>query len=100
MSPWAEVVADLTAKYTLKYNDFKPDSHKMREAKCTVVYLYSTMSPVLVLGGSQLRWAPSVDFEILIADGAPGKPGRHVLKAEISDQAPRPQALMPATRNL
>ena len=64
------------------------------------LYLYSTMSPVLVLGGSQLRWAPSVDFEILIADGAPGKPGRHVLKAEISDQAPRPQALMPATRNL
>ena len=32
------------------------------------------MSPVLVLGGSQLRWAPSVDLEILMALGAPGKP--------------------------
>ena len=46
------VWADLTARYTL----------------------YSTMSPVLVLGGSQLRWAPSVDLEILMALGAPGKP--------------------------
>ena len=64
------------------------------------VYLYSTMSPVLVLGGSQLRCAPSVDLEILMAEGAPGKPGRHVLNAEISDHAPRPHALMPATRNL
>ena len=58
------------------------------------------MSPVLVLGGSQLRCAPSVDFEILMADGAPGNPGRQVLKAEISDQLPRPQALIPATLNL
>ena len=58
------------------------------------------MSPVLVEGGSQLKWAPSVDFEILMAEGAPGKPGRHVLKAEISDHAPRPQAFIPATRNL
>ena len=58
------------------------------------------MSPVLVLGGSQLRCAPSVDLEILMAEGAPGKPGRHVLNAEISDHAPRPHALMPATRNL
>ena len=37
---------------------------------------------------------------ILMAHGAPGKPGRHVLKAEISLKGPRPQALIPATRNL
>lgn len=37
---------------------------------------------------------------ILMAQGAPGKPGRHVLKAEISLKGPRPQALIPATRNL
>ena len=37
---------------------------------------------------------------IFMADGAPGKPGRHVLNAEISLNGPRPQALMPATRNL
>lgn len=37
---------------------------------------------------------------ILMAQGAPGKPGRQVLKAEISEKAPRPQALIPATRNL
>ena len=54
-------MADLTARYTL----------------------YSTMSPVEVEGGSQERWAPSADLLILIADGAPGKPGKQVLKAEI-----------------
>ena len=37
---------------------------------------------------------------ILMADGAPGKPGMHVLKAETSLNWPRPQVLMPATRNL
>ena len=37
VSPWVEVVADLTARYTE----------------------YSTMSPVEVEGGSQERWAPS-----------------------------------------
>lgn len=33
-------------------------------------------------GGSHDKCAPSGDFEILIADGAPGKPGRHVLNDE------------------
>lgn len=33
-------------------------------------------------GGSHDRCAPSGDLEILIADGAPGKPGRHVLNDE------------------
>lgn len=37
---------------------------------------------------------------ILMAQGAPGNPGRQVLKADISEKAPRPQALIPATRNL
>lgn len=37
---------------------------------------------------------------ILMAEGAPGQPGRQVLNAEISLKAPRPQALIPATRNL
>lgn len=37
---------------------------------------------------------------ILIADGAPGKPGKQVLKADTSLNGPRPHALMPATRNL
>jgi hypothetical protein len=37
---------------------------------------------------------------ILMAEGAPGYPGRQVLKAEISLKDPRPQALIPATRNL
>lgn len=37
---------------------------------------------------------------ILMAQGAPGKPGRQVLKAETSEKVPRPQALMPDTRNL
>lgn len=35
-----------------------------------------------------------------MAQGAPGKPGKQVLKADISEKEPRPQALMPATRNL
>ena len=61
---------------------------------------YSMMSPVDVEGGSHERCAPSPDLEILIAEGAPGKPGRHVLNADTSDQPPRPHALMPATRNL
>lgn len=37
---------------------------------------------------------------ILMAQGAPGKPGRHVLNADTSEKAPRPQMLIPATRNL
>ena len=64
------------------------------------LYLYSTISPVLVEGGSQFRCAPSVDLDILIAEGDPGKPGKQVLNVEISDQAPRQQASIPATRNL
>lgn len=43
---------------------------------------YSNISPCAALGGSQDKCAPSVDLAILMADGAPGKPGRHVLKAE------------------
>ena len=78
VSPADCVVALLTAKYTE----------------------YSMISPVEVEGGSHDKWAPSGLLEILIAEGAPGKPGRHVLKALTSDQALRPQALMPATRNL
>lgn len=35
-----------------------------------------------------------------MAQGAPGKPGKQVLNAEISLKGPRPQALIPATRNL
>lgn len=35
-----------------------------------------------MLGGSHERCAPSDDFEILIPDGAPGNPGRHVLNDE------------------
>ncbi len=43
---------------------------------------YSKMSPkVLLLGGSHEIKAPSKAFEIFMADGAPGNPGRHVLKA-------------------
>ena len=37
---------------------------------------------------------------ILIALGAPGNPGRQVLKAEISEKGPLPQTLMAATLNL
>ena len=58
------------------------------------------MSPVEVEGGSHEMWAPSPAFEILMADGAPGNPGRQVLKADTSDQGPLPQALIPATLNL
>jgi len=72
------VAADFTARYTE----------------------YSMMSPVENEGGSQLRCAPPSALEILMAEGAPGKPGMQVLKAETSDHAPRPQVLMPATRNL
>lgn len=57
------------------------------------------MSPVVDGGGSQERCAPSGDFEILIADGAPGNPGRQVLNGATSLHSPRPQLLMAATRN-
>lgn len=40
---------------------------------------YSRMSPSVLGGASHDKCAPSVDFEILMADGAPGNPGRHVL---------------------
>ena len=61
---------------------------------------YSMMSPAALWGGSQERWAPSWDLLILMAEGAPGNPGRHVLKADTSLQGPRPQEFTPATRNL
>ena len=35
-----------------------------------------------------------------MAEGAPGKPGMHVLKAATSEKEPLPQELMPHTRNL
>ena len=84
MSPWAEVVADLTARiklHNMRLNNVVQASFNL--------YLYSTISPVLVEGGSQLRCAPSVN---LIAEEDPGKPGKQVLNVEISDQAPRQQA--------
>jgi len=37
---------------------------------------------------------------ILMDDGAPGKPGRHVLNAVTSLNGPRPHELIAATRNL
>ena len=45
------------------------------------------------------KWLQQI-LEILMAEGAPGKPGMHVLKADTSDHGPRPQVLMAATRNL
>jgi len=39
------------------------------------------MGPTLLEGGSQEICAPSTDFDIFIALGAPGNPGRHVLNA-------------------
>merc|ERR1719357_362949 len=56
--------------------------------------------PDVTEGGSQVRWAPSGLLLILMAQGAPGNPGRQVLNADISEKVPRPQALIPATRNL
>lgn len=40
---------------------------------------YSNISPGRAGGGSHDKCAPSGDFDILMADGAPGKPGKHVL---------------------
>ena len=37
---------------------------------------------------------------ILIAEGAPGNPGMHVLNAATSENGPRPHELRPHTRNL
>jgi hypothetical protein len=37
------------------------------------------MSPWVDGGGSHDKCAPSGDFEILMADGAPGNPGKQVL---------------------
>lgn len=39
------------------------------------------MTPDAIGGGSHDRCAPSVVLAILMADGAPGKPGKDVLKA-------------------
>lgn len=50
---WDDVdfgLVDLTAKYTE----------------------YSRISPWVLDGGSHDKWAPSPDFEIFMADGAPG----------------------------
>ena len=47
-----------------------------------------------------MDWMILLTFVILILDGAPGKPGRHVLKADISLHGPLPHMLIPATRNL
>jgi len=46
---------------------------------------YSIISPKELCGGSQLITAPSLTLEILIEQGAPGNPGRHVLNAEICE---------------
>lgn len=43
---------------------------------------YSKILPEDEEGGSHERWAPSTDLEIFMADGAPGNPGKQVLKAD------------------
>lgn len=43
---------------------------------------YSKILPEEEEGGSHERCAPSTDLEIFMADGAPGKPGKQVLKAD------------------
>lgn len=43
---------------------------------------YSNIPSAATWGGSQDRCAPSTDLEILMAEGAPGNPGKHVLKDE------------------
>lgn len=53
-----------------------------------------------LINSAEARSVARLTLLILMAQGAPGKPGRHVLKAEISLKGPRPQALIPATRNL
>lgn len=40
------------------------------------------MPSAATCGGSHERCAPSIDFDIFIADGAPGNPGRQVLNAD------------------
>lgn len=47
-----------------------------------------------------IEWASSFTLLILIAEGAPGKPGMHVLKAATSENGPRPHEFNPQTRNL
>ncbi len=42
----------------------------------------------------------SLTLLILMADGAPGNPGKQVLNADTSLNCPLPHALMPATLNL
>lgn len=44
------------------------------------------MSPYELFGGSHEIRAPSKALDILIEDGAPGKPGKHVLNAETYDK--------------
>jgi len=58
------------------------------------------MIPFVLAGGSHDIEAPSTVLLIFMADGAPGKPGRQVLKADTSEKGPRPHSLMAATRNL
>lgn len=61
------------------------------------IYIYvQTFSPDI---GAPLESKEST-LLILMAHGAPGKPGKQVLNADISENVPRPQVLMPATRNL
>ena len=60
----------------------------------------SVIIPFVLDGGAQDIDAPSAVLLILMADGAPGKPGRQVLNAETSENGPRPHSLMAATRNL
>lgn len=47
---------------------------------------YSIILPEEEDGGSQDKWAPSADLDILMADGAPGNPGRQVLNADTYQQ--------------
>lgn len=43
---------------------------------------YSNIPSAATCGGSHDKCAPSTDLDILIADGAPGKPGKQVLNAD------------------
>lgn len=64
---------------------------------------YTPVCPIINVGkkGKQSESFTCVfTLLILMAQGAPGNPGRQVLNADISEKAPRPQALIPATRNL
>lgn len=66
----------VSTKYT---NEFTLDGVVDRTARYTE---YSNMPSAATCGGSHDRCAPSTDFDILMADGAPGKPGKQVLNAD------------------